>query len=49
MPIVNLTARFVEAVKPDAVAQIDYRDESLPGFGLRVSPGATICAARPRA
>lgn len=39
MPIVNLTARFVEALKADKARQIDFRDEGLPGFGLRVSPG----------
>jgi integrase len=39
MPIVNLTARFVEALKADKAGQIDFRDEGLPGFGVRVSPG----------
>jgi integrase len=39
MPIVNLTARFVEALKADKAGQIDFRDEGLPGFGLRISPG----------
>lgn len=39
MPITNLTVRFVEALKPTDAGQVDYRDESLPGFGVRVSPG----------
>ena len=39
MPITNLTARFVEALKPAAAGQVDYRDASLPGFGVRVSQG----------
>lgn len=38
MPIINLTARVVEALKP-TVGQVDYRDKSVPGFGIRVSPG----------
>lgn len=39
MPITNLTVRFLEALKPPPAGQVDYRDESLPGFGVRVSPG----------
>ena len=39
MPIVNLTARSVDALKPHKTDQVDYRDASLPGFGIRVSPG----------
>jgi integrase len=39
MPTKNLTARVVEAIRPDAASQVDYWDESLPRFGLRVSPG----------
>lgn len=38
MPKVNLTVRFVEAIKPPTtVAQEDYWDEGLTGFGVRVS------------
>lgn len=36
MPNVNLTAAFVEKVKPKE-KRIDYFDTSLPGFSLRVS------------
>ncbi|RPH32137.1 site-specific integrase [bacterium] len=36
MPSVNLTAVFVEKVKPNG-KRIDYFDDSLPGFSLRVS------------
>lgn len=39
MPILNFTARSIEALKPRPSAQVDYRDGSLPGFGIRVSPG----------
>ena len=39
MPIVKLTARSVARLKPPDVGQIDYFDDSLPGFGLRVSAG----------
>ena len=38
MPTVNLTARTVESLKPPPPKQqIDYWDDSLPGFGVRVS------------
>lgn len=38
MPTVNLTARFVAALKPPPPKQqMTYWDESLPGFGVRVS------------
>ncbi len=38
MPTVNLTARTVESLKsPPPKQQIDYWDDSLPGFGVRVS------------
>lgn len=38
MPTVNLTARTVDALKPPPPKQqIDYWDDSLPGFGVRVS------------
>lgn len=36
MPTVNLTALFVEKVKPNG-KRTDYFDDSLPGFSLRVS------------
>jgi integrase len=39
MPIVKLTARSVARLKPPDAGQIDYFDDSLPGFGLRVSAG----------
>jgi integrase len=39
MPIVKLTARFVNALKPPETGQADYRDGALPGFGIRVSSG----------
>jgi integrase len=39
MPIVKLTARSVARLKPPDTGQIDYFDDSLPGFGLRVSAG----------
>lgn len=38
MPTVNLTSRWVESLKPSNNAQIDYFDERLTGFGLRLSP-----------
>lgn len=38
MPTVNLTAAFVEKVKPNG-KRTDYFDDSLPGFSLRVSEG----------
>ncbi|HEX4569098.1 MAG TPA: Arm DNA-binding domain-containing protein, partial [Dongiaceae bacterium] len=39
MPIVKLTARSVARLRRPDVGQIDYFDDSLPGFGLRVSAG----------
>jgi hypothetical protein len=36
MPTKNLTAAFVEKVKPNG-KRTDYFDDSLPGFSLRVS------------
>lgn len=42
MPTVNLTARTVESLKlPPPKQQIDYWDDSLPGFGVRVSYSGT--------
>lgn len=38
MPRIPFTARSLEALKPTADAQIDYFDQSLPGFYLRISP-----------
>jgi integrase len=37
MPNTNFTAKGLAALKPAAV-RIDYWDQSLPGFGLRVTP-----------
>jgi integrase len=38
MPTVNLTARTIASLKPPPPKQqIDYWDDSLPGFGVRVS------------
>jgi integrase len=37
MPNTNFTAKGLAALKP-ATVRIDYWDESLPGFGLRVTP-----------
>ena len=39
MPAIKLTARSVERLRQPTVGQIDYWDDSLPGFGLRVSAG----------
>ena len=39
MPIVNFTARYVDAIQPPDRGQCDYWDPTLPGFGLRVSFG----------
>ena len=39
MPRLNLTARTLAVLRPDATRQVDYWDRSLPGFGVRVSPG----------
>ena len=38
MPTITLTARTVEGLKP-STTQVDYWDASVPGFGLRISPG----------
>ena len=38
MPRMKLTDRSVQALAPNAKGQIDYFDERMPGFGLRVSP-----------
>jgi len=38
VPVVKLTARGVATLPPGNGARIDYRDEGLPGFFLRVSP-----------
>src|SRR4029434_2304582 len=37
MPNTNFTAKGLSALKP-ATVRIDYWDESLPGFGLRITP-----------
>ncbi len=38
MPTVKLTAKKLDALRPNAERQVDYFDEGLPGFGVRVSP-----------
>lgn len=38
MPIVKMTHRWVSAVKRDPLRQVDYWDDHLPGFSLRVAP-----------
>lgn len=38
MPKIRFTDRGVMSLKPVAGKQVDYFDERLPGFGLRVSP-----------
>jgi len=42
MPTKNLTARTVGAIRPPAGGQVDYWDQSVPGFGLRVSAGGKM-------
>jgi integrase len=42
MPKLNLTARKVASLKPPASGQLDYWDECLPGFGLRISAGGRL-------
>jgi integrase len=39
MPIIKMTARGVDALRPPQSGQIDYWDGDHPGFGLRVSAG----------
>ncbi len=39
MPRTTLTARTLAVLQPDPARQVDYWDRSLPGFGIRVSPG----------
>ncbi len=39
MPKVNFTARTIEALKPaEGSGRVEYWDDSLPGFGMRLSP-----------
>ena len=38
MPSIAFTARTISGLRPSAT-QVDYWDDRLPGFGLRVSPG----------
>jgi integrase len=37
MPRLRLTSRTVESVKPISARRVEYWDDTLPGFGLRVS------------
>jgi len=37
MPRINLTAKKFESLKPEA-ERIEYWDDSLPGFGVRITP-----------
>ena len=37
MPKVKFTARWVSALKPSTVGQLDYWDSHLPGFSLRIT------------
>ena len=39
MPTMKMTARSLATLRPPAKGQVDYFDEALPGFGLRVSYG----------
>ncbi len=39
MPVIKMTDRAVKATKAPTIGQVDYFDQSLPGFGLRVSYG----------
>lgn len=39
MPTRHLTKRVVDSIKADPARQVDYWDQTLPRFGLRVSPG----------
>ena len=34
----NLTARFIDSIKPPAEGRTEYWDANTPGFGLRVAP-----------
>ena len=45
MPKVKLTIRVLKGLKPDSEKQIDYHDQNLTGFGVRVSPAGkkTFC------
>lgn len=38
MPTISFTARSIESLQPAAAAQVDYWDEGLAGFGIRVAP-----------
>jgi len=38
MPRIKLTDRSVQALAPQPTKQVDYIDERMPGFGIRVSP-----------
>lgn len=37
MPRIKFTARTIESLKPPESARIEYWDDGLPGFGLRIS------------
>ena len=38
MPRIHLTERSLIGIKPPDASAVDYFDERLPGFGLRVTP-----------
>ena len=37
MPVIPFTIRKLDSLKPPASGRVDYWDEDLPGFGLRIS------------
>ncbi|MEM9513162.1 MAG: Arm DNA-binding domain-containing protein, partial [Cyanobacteria bacterium P01_E01_bin.48] len=41
MPKVSLTDLAIQKLKPPPKGQVDYWDQNLPGFGVRVSKGGT--------
>lgn len=41
MPVVNLTARYVDTVKAKGGARLEVRDAKMPGLELRVSPSGS--------
>ena len=39
MSRINFTVRKIDALRPPANGQVEYWDKTLPGFGVRLSPG----------